>query len=220
VSATSTIVPLLNGIDIYERIREDLCMAQVFPACTYITAHIADYGEVVQEGEECKIVLGKDPCATTIVPHQLLWLFEKSGIQYEWVDDVTLALWTKYIFIAAFGLVTASFDKTVGEVKSSSQLSNYVRAVMSEIVTLSEKKGVALPAGIISESYAKVHDLFPDKGKTSFQRDVELPDKPDERDLFCGTILRLGRQLGVATPMTLELCERLSRRKPPTALKL
>ena len=140
-------------------------------------------------------------------------VFDNSGIRYEWCDDVTIALWTKYIFIAAFGLVTASFDKTLGEVMGSSPLSECVLAVMREIVALSEKKGVSLPAGIILESYAKGRE-FSYETKTSFQRDVEAADKPDERDLFGGTILRLGQQLDVATPMTLDLWERLSRRKP------
>jgi len=213
VSASSAIVPLLNGIDIYDRIREDLGTAPVFPACAYIGTHVADYGQVVQQGGACKILLGKDPHAATIIPHQLLGVFDNSGIRYEWCDDVTMALWTKYIFIAAFGLVTASFDKTLGEVMGSSPLSECVLAAMGEIVALSEKKGVSLPAGIILESYAKGRD-FPYETKTSFQRDVEAADKPDERDLFGGTILRLGQQLDVETPMTLDLWERLSRRKP------
>ena len=213
VSGTTAIVPLLNGIDIYERIREDLVTAQVFPACAFISTHIAAPGRVEKQGGACKILLGKDSQAATVVPHQLLALFEKSGIQHEWVDDVMVALWTKYIFIAAFGLVTASFDKTLGEVMGSEVLSDNVLAVMSEIAELSEKQGVVLPEGIIKASFAKGCE-FPYKTKTSFQRDVDLSDKPDERDLFGGTILRLGRQLGVATPKTFELCERLNLRKP------
>ncbi len=213
VSATTAIVPLLNGIDIYERIREDLSMAQVFPACVYIGTHLAGHGKVVQQGGARKIRLGKDPQAANVVPQRLFELFDKSTIKYEWVDDVAVALWTKYIFIAAFGLVTASFNKTIGEVMNSTALSEDVQDVIGEIMTLSEKQGVALPEGIATASYEKGHE-FSFETKTSFQRDVELADKPDERDLFGGTILRLGQQYGVATPKTLELWGRLGRRKP------
>ncbi len=213
VSAASVMVPLLNGIDIYERIREDLSTAQVFPACVYVGTHVAAPGKIVQQGGAGKILLGPDPKAPAVVPQPLLALFDQSGIQYEWTEAVTRALWAKYIFIAAFGLVTASFDKTLGEVMVSSALSDDVRAVMGEIVALAEKKGVALPAGIVAESYAKGWD-FVSATKTSFQRDVEVADKPDERDLFGGTILRLGQQWGVATPATAALWEKLSQRKP------
>jgi 2-dehydropantoate 2-reductase len=213
LSPSSAVVPLLNGIDIYNRIREDLNIAQVFPSCVYIGTHITDNGKVVQKGGGCKILIGKDPKATNAISPQLLHLFKKSCIQYECMDDVTPALWTKYIFIAAFGLVTASFDKTLGETMDSSLLSNCVLGVMGEIVALAEKMGVVLPKGIISESYAKGRD-FPCEAKTSFQRDVDLADKLDERDLFGGTILRLGLQLGVATPITLELWGKQMQRKP------
>jgi len=213
VSATTAILPLLNGIDIYERIRADLGTGQVFPACVFIGTHLAAPGRVMQQSGARKILLGKDPQFADVIPQQLLALFEQSNIQHEWLEDVTAALWTKYIFIAAFGLVTAGFDKTLGEVLDSGSLSADARAVMGEIVALSEKRGVVLPEGIITASYAKGRE-FPHETKTSFQRDVESPEKPDERDLFGGAILRLGQQSGVATPKTSELWERLNRRKP------
>jgi ketopantoate reductase len=55
---------------------------------------------------------------------------------------------------------------------------------------------------------------FAYKTKTSFQRDFERADKPDERDIFVGTILRLAEQLGVETPLTREIAEMMERRKP------
>jgi len=213
VSETTAIVPLLNGIDIYERIREDLHTAQVFPACVYIGTHIETYGKVVQKGGACKIIFGKDPQGNGAVPQLLFDLFDKSGISYEWFGDVFPLIWTKYVFIAAFGLVTAGFDKTLGQVMESRRLSDCVLSVMHEIVTLARKKGIALPEAIVTESYEKGHD-FPDETKTSFQRDYEYADKPDERDLFGATILHLGKQLGVETPATQALWEILNRRKP------
>jgi 2-dehydropantoate 2-reductase len=43
VSEDSVIVPLLNGIDIYERMRNELDVGLVFPACTYIGVHISAF---------------------------------------------------------------------------------------------------------------------------------------------------------------------------------
>jgi 2-dehydropantoate 2-reductase len=119
----------------------------------------------------------------------------------------------KYIFIAAFGLVGAGFNKTLGEMLETPRLSEYVQSVMREITLLAEKKGIVLPENIITESYQRGRD-FAYETKTSFQRDFESVGKLDERDLFGGTILRLGEQLGVATPVTQELWEILERRKP------
>ncbi|MCX5817046.1 MAG: 2-dehydropantoate 2-reductase [Proteobacteria bacterium] len=213
VSGSTLIVPLLNGIDIYERIRETLSTANILPACVYVGTHIETYGKVTQKGGACKIFLGKDPQAANAAPHPLFELFHTSGIKYEWFEDVYPEIWGKYVFIAAFGLVTASFDKTLGQVIESSSLSNYVLSVMNEIVALSRKIGIVLPETIIMDSYQKGRN-FPYETKTSFQRDFECMNKPDERDLFGGTILRLGKRLEIETPVTHELWEVLNHRKP------
>lgn len=212
-SAATLVVPLLNGVDIYERLREDLGQAAIFPACVYIGTHIEACGKVRQQSGACKILLGPDPQAPGAAPQPLFDLFEKSGIRYAWFEEVTPEIWGKYIFIAAYGLVTASFDKTLGQVIESDNLSHYAQAVMEEIVALARKKQVNLPETIIADTYARGRS-FPYETKTSFQRDFERPDKPDERDLFGGAILRLGKTLGVETPVTSELWERLNQQKP------
>jgi ketopantoate reductase len=43
---------------------------------------------------------------------------------------------------------------------------------------------------------------------------VEQTGKADERDLFGGTILRMGQALDVPTPATLDLYTMIERKKP------
>ncbi|HPS58894.1 MAG TPA: hypothetical protein PK514_12380 [Spirochaetota bacterium] len=45
-------------------------------------------------------------------------------------------------------------------------------------------------------------------------RDYEVMDKPDEQDLFGGTILRLGKELGIATPAADFIYAELNKIKP------
>jgi 2-dehydropantoate 2-reductase len=40
VSKATAVIPLLNGIDIYECMRKELKVGRIFPACTYIGTHI------------------------------------------------------------------------------------------------------------------------------------------------------------------------------------
>jgi 2-dehydropantoate 2-reductase len=213
VSGSALLVPLLNGIDVYERIREDLHTARVLPACVYMSSQIETYGKVTQKGGACKILLGADPHVPGPVPDQLFGLFKASTIKYEWFVDVSPEIWGKYVFISPFGLVTAAFDKTIGQVMESSALSKYVLSVMGEIVQLSKEMGVALPETIIADSYQKGSG-FPYETKTSFQLDFEAMNRLDERDLFGGAILRLGKRLGIDTPVTRELWDMLNLRKP------
>ena len=213
VSEATFIVPLLNGIDIYERIGEQIENARVLPSCVYVGAHIESYGKVAQKGGACKILMGRDPKHADADPAAIFELFRSANIKYEFFEDAYPEIWRKYVFIAAFGLVTATFNKTVGEVMESDPLNAQVLAVMNEIVQLSRKLGIRIPESIVLDSY-QMGRLFPAETKTSFQRDLEDMSKPDERDLFGGTILRLGQQLGIDTPVTKKLCDLLNARKP------
>ncbi|RKX84824.1 MAG: hypothetical protein DRP57_05105, partial [Spirochaetes bacterium] len=49
--------------------------------------------------------------------------------------------------------------------------------------------------------------------KTSYQRDMEIPGKQNEGELFGGTILRLGKELGIRTPVTASLYNGLKGKK-------
>jgi 2-dehydropantoate 2-reductase len=213
VSDATVIVPLLNGIDIYERIRSELNTGIIFPACTYIGVHISAPGRIYQKGGDCRILLGSDPQAAFFKPHFLFKLFDECDIQYEWCADIVPVLWRKYIFIAAFGMVMASFDKTLGQVMESPQLSEYAKTAMEEIARMARSKGVKLPEDLVGTTYQHGSG-FAYESKTSFQRDFENSEKPDERDIFADTILRLGRQLGIETPVILELQNIMEQRKP------
>ncbi len=212
-SSTSAIIPLLNGIDIYERMRSELRIGLILPACTYIGVHISAPGKICQRGGDCQILFGRDPQSPDIKPDSLFELFERCGVKYAWCDDISPVLWRKYIFIAGFGMVMASFDKTMGQVMETPRLSQYVQALMEEIAALARGKGVYLPVDIIAATYQHGRD-FAYESKTSFQRDFENAEKPDERALFGDIILRMGKELGIDTPVTRELRDLLEQRKP------
>jgi len=203
VHEKTMLLPLLNGVDIYERIRKVITTGVVFPACVYVGTHIERPGKVTQRGGTCMIHFGKDP-AKGFIDQQIFGLLTEAGIKYTFYDDPYPEIWKKYIFIAAFGLVTAASGETIGAVMKSEELGTQVKRIMNEIRLIAEKRGIALSPSIVEESYQKGGN-FPFETKTSFQRDYERADKPDERDLFAATIIRLGGEYGIATPATKEV---------------
>jgi 2-dehydropantoate 2-reductase len=172
----------------------------VLPACVFVGTHLDGPGVVEQAGGDGVIYLGSDPDHPDVVPVRLLSLLEDAGIRYRWFDDPRPAIWKKFVFISAFGLVTAASGRTLGGVLADAQLLEHVRGIMSEVVGLASREGVGLDPDVISDALAKAAEFPPDT-KTSFQRDVEA-GRQDEGDLFGGTIIRLGKQLGVPTPTT------------------
>jgi 2-dehydropantoate 2-reductase len=195
------VIPLLNGVDIYERIRKNLNTGIVLPACVYIGALIENPGVATHAGGPGLIACGKDPNIPDFDPQGVIDFFDDMVIKFTWNDDPSPALWQKYVFIAGYGLVTAYTAKTFGEILSDPELKELVRKVMEEIAAVAQKKGVKLADTIVADSL-RTGNNFPPETKTSFQRDIEAKAKRNEGDLFGGTIIRLGKELGVPTPVT------------------
>jgi 2-dehydropantoate 2-reductase len=201
IGTHTLVIPLLNGVDIYERIRKNMSKGIVFPGCVYIGALLERPGVVTHAGGPGLIAFGKDPHLPDFDPTGIINFFNDMGIQFTWSDDASSAQWQKFVFIAGYGLVTAYTAKTFGEILSDSKLKELVRKVMDEIAAVAKKKGVPLAETIVANSL-QLGSNFPPETKTSFQRDVEAKGKRHEGDLFGGTIIRLGKELGVPTPVT------------------
>ena len=211
------ILPLLNGMDVHARIRKVIDRGIVLPACVYVGTHIESPGVVRQRGGACKIFFGVDPGRADFNPAELLHLFADSKIKCEFTPQVQKEIWTKFIFICAYGTVTAAHNRTVGEVFENAALRAEVEDIMEECVALAKTMGVQLPNDIVQTSLAKAKS-FPFETKTSFQRDFERADKPDERNLFAGAVLQRADALGLHVPKTRKLFDVLNQRKPLVAI--
>ena len=201
INEQTIVLPLLNGVDIYERIREQLTTGIVLPACVYVGTHIERPGVVTQKGGDGVILCGPDPRHPEFDVVPLLTLFKQAQITCTWNLDPYPAIWEKFMFIAAFGLVCVASNKSLGAAAADAEAFARVRGIMEEILAVARAKGVNLADGVIERSLAKAGN-FPPETKTSYHRDVETPGKRNEGDLFGGAILRMGQEVGVPTPVT------------------
>jgi 2-dehydropantoate 2-reductase len=207
------VLPLLNGVDVYSRVRNVIKKGIVLPACVYVGTHIERPGKVFQKGGACKILFGPDPLRRNFAPDEVIKLFDQAGIKPEWTLNIQAEIWKKFIFICAYGLVCAAYRKTLGEVLEDDLLRSHAQMIMMEAVSLAKGSGVSLPEDIAEASLLKARS-FPFEAKTSFQRDFERLDKNDERDLFAGSMIRMADKLGIDVPKTRVISTRLAKRKP------
>lgn len=207
------VIPLLNGMDVYQRVRSALKHGVVFPACVYVGTHIEKPGKVVQKGGSCKILFGPDPQHPEVNGQEVTALFAKANIKCEWTDKIQTEIWKKFIFIASFGLVSAASGKTLGQIMDDVGLRGKVEAIMGEAIMLARQLDVELPLDIARSALEKAKS-FPYETKTSFQRDFEKRDKPDERELFAGALQQGAAKLGLEVPTTAEMAMLIETKKP------
>lgn len=206
----SIILPLLNGADIYDRMRQHLKKGYILPACLYLGTHIESPGVIFQKGGSCQISIGKDPLYPEFYPETLMNLFKKANILIEFFEDVNIEIWTKYIFIASFALVTATYNKTIGEVANDGKLGILVKDIMQEIELIAKALKIELPSDIVETSFSKAYQ-FPFETKTSFQRDVETKGRQSEWDLFGGTVIRYSEKFNIPANNTKKTLHKLLR---------
>jgi 2-dehydropantoate 2-reductase len=213
LTSRTIILPLLNGVDIYERVRAEISEGIVLPACVYVGTHMESPGVVQQKGGACKILFGSDPQFPEAKLEDLKSLLSSAGIKFEHSTAIQTEIWSKFIFICSYGLVSAASGKCLGEILNDEQSSAEVRGVISEALQVAEKLEVPLPADIAASAYMKARG-FPYEARTSFQRDFEKPEKPDERDLFAGSLLGLAERTKVDARVTRRLSALLEKKKP------
>ncbi len=204
----SVILPLLNGADIYDRMRHHLTHGYILPSCLYVSTHIASPGVIFQNGGTGQIAIGRDPGHPEFSPEPLMALFKSAGILIDCFEDVNIEIWKKFIFIAPFALVTATYDKTIGEVAADPDLGALVKNIMHETALIAKALKVSLPSDIVDTSFLKAGQ-FPFETKTSLQRDVETKGRQSEWDLFGGSVIRYAEKFQIPAPHTRQTLDKL-----------
>jgi 2-dehydropantoate 2-reductase len=207
----TVIIPLLNGLDNYQRVRRLLAQGIVLPSCVYVTSHIEKPGKVVQKGPNNWVVLGKDPRFPDFDPGNLLSFAREVGLKFDWKEDPFASIWEKYLLIGSFALITASSGLSMGEVAGAPEAKADLIEVMKEILQLGNRQGIALNMGMI-DKIVTMMDNYPKEARSSFQRDLEAGQGRAEVDVFGGTVIRMGRELHCPTPVAERLVRKIEKR--------
>ena len=195
----TTVIPLLNGVDAALQIGRTIAPERVMGGLAYVSASVAEPGVIRQVSSFDRILIGElnRPAAGrgTVIESAL----RDAGIDARQVDDIAMELWRKYLFIAAASGVAALTGATMGTVLGDPDTRTLFIGCMNEVEALARHQGIDLPENICQETLAFVEAAGPNM-KPSMLLDLEQ-GRPLELDALNGTAARLGRQLGVATPV-------------------
>ncbi|KAB1231303.1 ketopantoate reductase family protein [Chryseobacterium viscerum] len=201
INKDTILLPMMNGADIYDRIRAIIPDHTVLPTCVYVASHIKERGTVEHKGNAGKIIVGRDPEHFSTPVEWVTDLLNESKIEFDFKDNSLTAIWTKFIFIASFGLVTAKHNSSMGAVCTDEHQKKEATGIMNEIQLIAAKKGIDLQEDIIRATFEKA-STFPFETPTSLQLDINSGKKENELELFAGAVLKYGAEVGVETPFT------------------
>jgi 2-dehydropantoate 2-reductase len=196
INEDTLLLPLMNGVDIYDRIRKIINTGVVLPACVYVASHIKRKGVIEHKGNTGKIIIGKDPHENSIEFKWVVDILKDSEVDVVYKEDSLPDIWTKFFFIASFGLVSARYNKSIGQINEESHLRARAKVIMREIQQITINKEINIPENIIELTFYKA-STFPYDTATSLQLDVQSKKANNELELFAGAIINYGRQLNI-----------------------
>ncbi|PJK28240.1 2-dehydropantoate 2-reductase [Minwuia thermotolerans] len=196
----TAVISVLNGVEAPERLGAILGPAHVVPGLTYVPAAIAAPGVIEHKGDAAGLVFGEADGREN--PRLLAFrdACRGAGIDARIEKDIMAALWTKLVLWCGTSGVTSFARSPFGAVRSSAEMREMYAALVAEAAAVARARGIALPRSVEADLLARL-DAMPAEATSSTHRDLEN-GRPLELDAGLGAIVRLGREAGVATPMS------------------
>lgn len=199
VGPGTAVLSLQNGVDAHERLAAVLGPEPVLGGLCYISSFIAAPGVIQHVSQFARIVFGELDGRVTPRAEGVRRAFEDAGVEVTLSPDIIKDIWVKFLFMGAHGMMTAVTRSPIGPIRDTpATWEMYVDAVQ-EIYQVARARGVNLEADAVERTLALVQGLPPNI-KSSTLADVEQ-GKPIEVETFSGAVVRLGRELGVPTPV-------------------
>jgi 2-dehydropantoate 2-reductase len=199
VGTNTTVVPLLNGVDAHEYLIEALGPKPVVGGLCSLVSMVASPGVIQQPSKLTRVVVGELDRTKSERVEKIITAWDEAGAEAIHAQDIYVAMWTKFLFIASFGGVSSLANATIGEIRSCAETRQLLTEAMAEIEALARAQDIQLADDVV-ESALALTDGFEASATSSMQRDV-ITGKPFELEAFSGTITRSGEEFGVPTPI-------------------
>ncbi|NOR29200.1 MAG: 2-dehydropantoate 2-reductase [Lutibacter sp.] len=193
------VISLLNGIANEEVLCSILPKKHVLAGLCKVVSKVEDYGVINHISYEPTIVFGELNNKKTDRALVLEQTFLKAGITTKLATDIQREVWIKFLFITTISAIGALTRATIGEMIASEEIKKMMFQTSKEIIEVAKAKGVNLPENIIEKQF-KLIENQPFNTTSSLQRDM-MNGNPSELEAQNGTIVKLGKELGIATPV-------------------
>ncbi|WP_111706801.1 ketopantoate reductase family protein [Lutibacter citreus] len=199
LNENTMVISLLNGCNNHEVLASVIDKKHILGGLCKIVSFVEEYGVINHVAFEPAIVFGELNKEKTKRALLLEQTFNSADISIKLADDIYPEIWTKYLFITTFSALGALTRATLGEMLASPYIKNMMLQTAEEIFAIAKAKGVYLKEDIVIKQFKTLESL-PFETTASLQRDI-MDGKPSELEAQNGTVVRLGEEFGIPTPI-------------------
>jgi 2-dehydropantoate 2-reductase len=194
----SVVIPFQNGVETVDLLVRSVGRPHVAGGTATVSAVIAEPG-VIRHTALDEIVFGELDGARSERLGRFLDACTLAGFKATLSLDIQVAIWTKFVRLAAFSAVTTWARCPIGTIRDDPELWDTWTAAVRETILVARAKGIALAEDIFEDSVARVQAM-PAGTKSSMLEDLER-GRPLELPWLSGAVVRLGREAGVDVPV-------------------
>ncbi|WP_457616847.1 ketopantoate reductase family protein [Lutibacter sp.] len=199
LAENTMVISLLNGVENADVLSKIIAPKHILGGLCKIISKVADYGVIHHISYEPTIVFGELNHEISERAIQLKEVFLKAGFKTILASNIQKEIWTKFLFISTISAIGALTRATIGEMIAIPEVKEIMIQTAHEIFEVAKAKGIDLPNDIIKKQF-QIIESQPYNTTSSLQRDM-IAGKPSELESQNGTIVKMGKELGVATPV-------------------
>jgi 2-dehydropantoate 2-reductase len=211
IGPSTSILTIQNGVTSGSIIAEYYGWEHVLQGATYIESGIAGDGYIHQSGSTARIEFGEKDGSSTERTKAIFNLLNREGIQAVVSSNMVDALWNKMVMVGAIGTIMAASRASLPEILASPNGEHTVRSTMEEIVAVGQSQGITFPPRCV-ESKMQTAIAEAEEFQASLQYDL-TSGKPLELDDILGSVVKIGREVGIPVPSSAALVTVLDRFK-------
>jgi 2-dehydropantoate 2-reductase len=214
--APGVVIPLLNGLEHLEVLRDRFGAEHVAAAVIRIESDRPSVGVITQTSPGVRVDMASAHPALSAALEGAAGLLRDAGLEARIGDSEARVMWSKLARLCALALTTSASDRPIGFVRSDPRWRSALDGAVSETVAVANADGAGLQT---SDTLAELDAAHAELG-SSMQRDIAA-GRLTELDAIAGAVLRAGQRHGLRCPTVQWLAERVAVREgggqPPTA---
>jgi len=199
IGEQTIVVPLENGVEAPEQLAKVLGAEHVLGGLCQLSAFIAASGHIRHVGMEPYVAFGERDGRPNSTAGSLRQAFQQAGVKAAIPADIQVAMWDKFIFIAAVSGVGAVTRSPMGVYRSLPETRRMLVEALQEVFAVAKARGVNMPDDTVEKRLAFI-DNSPPGVVASMHRDI-VEGRPSELRSQNGAVVRMGQALGVPTPV-------------------
>jgi len=203
LGANALVLSLQNGVDNAPSIARQVRQA-VVPAVVYVATAMPEPG-VVQHFGRGDLVIGPidakaahDPVVVCQL-QRVVDVMASADVPVTVSADVRDELWSKLLVNCAYNAISALAQQPYGRMAALPEIVHMQRALVHEVVAVAQAEGVVLALPASMAAMERIAGAMPAQLSSTAQ-DLAR-GKRSEIDHLNGTVVRLGAQHGIATPV-------------------